>query len=39
MAERIRESLEPAGVAVELGDPEEADEDDGEIWRYVANAE
>lgn len=39
MAQRLRDALEPAGVAVDLDDPQEAEDDDGEIWRYVANAE
>ncbi len=36
-AQRVREAL--PGVAVDLDDPQEAEEDEGEIWRYVANAE
>ncbi|MGW5865144.1 STM4015 family protein [Streptomyces sp. NPDC055239] len=41
LAARVRESLEPAGVEVDL-DPDDADEDaedDGTVWRYVAVGE
>ncbi|MFE0457956.1 STM4015 family protein [Kitasatospora sp. NPDC058965] len=37
MAERLRAAL--PGVELDLAEPQEADEDDGEIWRYVAFAE
>ncbi|MGW5737867.1 MULTISPECIES: STM4015 family protein [Streptomyces] len=38
---RVRESLEPAGVEVDLDpdDVEEYTEDDGTVWRYVAVGE
>ncbi|GGY99970.1 STM4015 family protein [Streptomyces poonensis] len=42
MRTRLRDSLEPAGVAVDT-DPghaeEDEDEEDGEVWRYVAVGE
>jgi hypothetical protein len=37
MADRLRAAL--PGVEVDLDEPQEPDEYDGEIWRYVANAE
>jgi hypothetical protein len=39
--ERIRQTLEPAGVEVDLdrGDADEDTGDDGTVWRYVAVGE
>ncbi|MDX3098573.1 STM4015 family protein [Streptomyces sp. ME01-24h] len=39
VAERARASLEPSGVEVDLSEPGEEDEWDGEIHRYTAVAE
>ncbi|MFJ1793074.1 STM4015 family protein [Kitasatospora griseola] len=39
MVDRLRKTLEPAGVELDLDEPQEADEMGGEVWRYVANAE
>ncbi|GKQ34901.1 STM4015 family protein [Streptomyces sp. A012304] len=41
LLERIRQTLEPAGVEVDLdrGDAEEDEEDDGTVWRYIAVGE
>lgn len=40
LTERLRAALEPAGTELDLADPQEPEEEeDGEIWRYVANAE
>ncbi|MFI0539715.1 hypothetical protein RKD19_008244 [Streptomyces canus] len=41
MEERVRQTLEPAGVQVNLDrdDAEEDTEDDGTVWRYVAVGE
>ncbi|MDX3239965.1 STM4015 family protein [Streptomyces sp. ME03-5709C] len=39
VADRVRASLEPSGVAVDLSCPGEEDEWDGEIHRYTAVAE
>ncbi|MBX9421813.1 MULTISPECIES: STM4015 family protein [Streptomyces] len=39
MQERVRAALEPHGVALVLGDAEEPDAYDGEVYRYVAVAE
>ncbi|MFG2305214.1 STM4015 family protein [Actinacidiphila glaucinigra] len=39
VAERVRAALEPSGVEVDLSDPGDEDEWDGEIHRYTAVAE
>ncbi|MDO0929422.1 STM4015 family protein [Streptomyces sp. TG1A-8] len=41
LEDRIRQTLEPAGVEVDLdrADAEEETEDDGTVWRYVAVGE
>jgi hypothetical protein len=41
LVDRIRQTLEPAGVEVDLdrGDADEDTEDDGTVWRYVAVGE
>ena len=41
LVDRIRQTLEPEGVEVDLdrGDAEEDTEDDGTVWRYVAVGE
>ncbi|MEV4945276.1 STM4015 family protein [Streptomyces sp. NPDC053755] len=39
MSERIVDALTPSGVRVDIDDPQQPDEDDGEVHRYVAVAE
>ncbi|MET7766855.1 STM4015 family protein [Streptomyces sp. NPDC005393] len=39
MAQRLRDALEPSGVEVDLAEPGDEEEDEGEVWRYTAVAE
>ncbi|MGP3989350.1 STM4015 family protein [Streptomyces sp. 3N207] len=39
VAQRVRAALEPSGVEIDLSEPGDEDEDDGEVFRYTAVAE
>ncbi|MEZ0090316.1 STM4015 family protein [Streptacidiphilus sp. EB129] len=39
MAQRLRETLEPAGVELDLSEQEKAEDSGGRLWHYVAVAE